>query len=273
MKPTPLWVLISLFMLCVLAVPTRAEIGVSTLGMDIELAPGESFNGSILVTNNSDQPATVQISLRDFEWDIDGNVQILPAGTLSRSLAHYITFFPAEFTLPARKGMAQPVRVIVSLPQQVSGPHWAMLSIRQVTTDQEEPPPMQDDERVVQATIGLSFGVQIRQVDPTRIVRDGRITDAQVLLPEGNQPLRVNTEFENIGTTFLRVTGEVRFINARGEIVTRVGIAPFRVLPGGKRRVEAPLLQPLPSGDYIALAVLDFGGDFLVAGQVYFRIP
>lgn len=269
---TPLYAWLSLFLLGSISLPAWGDIGVSTLGIDMEVAPGGSVSNSILVINNSDQPAQVEIRLSDFDWDIDGKVQIVPSGTLPRSLANYITFFPSEFTLPAGKGRAQPVQFVVSLPREVTGPHWSMLAIHEVTASPAEQPQTEGDGRVIQATVGVSFGVQIRQMDPTKVIRDGRITNAQVLLAQGDQPLRIITEFENLGTTLLRVTGEVRIINIRGEIVTKVGIPSFRVLPGGKRRVQASLQLPLPPGEYIALAILDFGGDFLVAGQIHFHI-
>ena len=271
-KRTPLYVWISLFLLGTVSLSAWADIGVSTLGIDMEVAPGGSVANSILVINNSDNPAHVEIRLSDFDWDIDGKVQIVPPGTLPRSLANYITFFPSEFVLPAGRGMAQPIRFIVSLPKEVTGPHWSLLSVREVTESPAEAPQTEGDERVVQATIGISFGVQIRQMDPTKVIRDGRITNAQVLLAQDGQPLRVITEFESLATTLLRVSGEVRFINIRGEIVAKVAIPPFRVLPAGKRRIQVPLQLSLPPGEYIALSILDFGGDFLIAGQVHFHI-
>lgn len=266
--------LIGLLLVGILHGETRGDIGVTTLGIDVRVSPGKSVSGSFVVINNGEEPAHVQIRVEDFERTPDGGVRLLPPGTLPSSLADFLSVFPQEFTLAGGRGQVQEVAFTVSLPEGAGGPHWAILLVQETPPmeDQGDGPPDEDGKNA-QARLRVNFGVQIRQVDPTNAVNDGKITDMAVLPPDGERPLRVMTEYVNTGTLFQRPQGEVRIIDARGEIVRRVEILPFWVLPGGVRRLEIPVEDALPPGDYVALTVLDFGGDFLVAGQARFSLP
>ncbi len=213
--------------------------------------------------NQSDQAAQVKITLMDFDLALDGALQPQPAGTSSRSLAKFISVSsPMEFTLAAGKEQSQEVRFAVKVPKDASGPHWSLMMV-------EELRPSPQGQTVVR----VQFGVQIRQTDPTNKTLNARITNTQVILPQGNDPLKVLIEYENTGTTFQRVSGRVEFRNSKGETAAKLEVASFRVLPGGKRKLELPLEQKLPSGDYIALVLLDFGGDFVLGSQARFKIP
>ncbi len=249
-----------------------ANIGVSTLEINVQVAPGKSLSGSFAVINNSEKPAKVRVSLGDYDRNLNGGIRILPAGTLPRSLANFITFSPAEFTLAAGKGKSQKVSFTVVLPEGEAGPHWSLLLVQEVQP-KEGQTKAKEGEQTTQGLIGIRFGIQIRQTDPTMASPAARITDVEVTLPEGGQPLKVIVDFENTGSTFLRTKGELRFINAKSEVVATVAILPFRMLPGHQRRLEIPLAQALPAGDYIALAIFDFGGDFLLGGEARFSIP
>lgn len=268
--------LLGLLLMGILYGETRGDIGVTTLGIDVRVAPGKSATGSFLVINNSEEPAHVRVRIEDFERTPDGGVRLLPPGTHPNSLADFLSVFPQEFTLAGGRGQAQEVVFTVSLPEDETGPHWSMLLVQEVEPPEGQADGSSDEDGMsAQARLRVNFGVQIRQVDPTNAVNDGKITDMAVLLPEPEekQPLRVLTEYVNTGTLFQRPRGEVRIIDARGEIVRRVEILPFWVLPGEVRRLEIPVEEALPSGAYAALTVLDFGGDFLVAGQAQFTLP
>jgi len=267
--------LLGLLFLGILHGVTWGDIGVTTLGIDVRVEPGGSATGSFLVINNSEEPARVRVQVEDFERTPDGGVRLLPPGTHPNSLADFLSVFPQEFTLPGGRGQAQEVVFTVSLPEDAAGPHWSILLVQEVPATEPPGGSSDGDGMSTQARLRVSFGVQVRQVDPTHAVNDGKITDMVVLLPEPEEgrPLRVLTEYVNTGTLFQRPHGEVRIIDARGEIVRRVEIPPFWVLPGGVRRLEIPVEEALPPGAYAALTVLDFGGDFLVAGQAQFTLP
>jgi hypothetical protein len=54
--------------------------------------------------------------------------------------------------------------------------------------------------------------------------------------------------------------------------VTKVNIAEFPTLPGATRRLGVPLPR-LQRGKYVLLALLDYDGAEIAAGQVDLEIP
>jgi hypothetical protein len=51
----------------------------------------------------------------------------------------------------------------------------------------------------------------------------------------------------------------------------QVPIAEFPTLPGATRKVMVDVPSGLAAGDYVVLALLDFGGAELVAGQIDYQ--
>jgi hypothetical protein len=54
-------------------------------------------------------------------------------------------------------------------------------------------------------------------------------------------------------------------------VAHRAAVDAFPVLPGAQRLLTMSL-PPLPRGRYIVLALLDFGGSELVAGQLEYEV-
>jgi len=251
-----------------------AQFGVSALGIDFDLAPGQVFNGSFQVINNGDTPFPVKVTLVDVDRKLDGSVKIFSVGTHERSLSNFVDFGPTNFTLPAGQGLAVEVRFTVTLPPDASGPHWAGFLVES-DAEAEAAPKDSSDQITVVPKVAIRFAVQLRQNDPSTAVADGKIVNMDVTLPEGDQPLQASISFKNSGTTFLRPRGTVRVIDQAGEIVAEVEITAFRTMPGGTRQVivSFPEALDLPPGKYVALAVIDFDGDFLLGGEARFEIP
>ena len=244
-------------------------LGVSTLGIDLEVAPGESQTGTFTVVNRGEEPIDVEVALRDFTRALDGGLRLLDPETHARSLAPYLSYAPTELTLGA--GESRPVSYRVELPEGASGPHWSMLMVRERSERNDDP--NDEDERQAGGVLSFSFGVQLRQVDPSHRVLEGRLTNTEVVPPQDGAPRQVVTTFENTGTAFPLVSGEIRIIDADGREVTTVEVSRFRVFPNLERQVTTPIDADLSAGTFLALVVLDFGGDYKVGGQTRFRVP
>jgi hypothetical protein len=75
---------------------------------------------------------------------------------------------------------------------------------------------------------------------------------------------------ENTGNVLLRCRGWMEVRNSAGEIVEMLRPAAdgqFTLFPGGRREVSASSSKTLPPDTYTVLAVVDYGGDNLVAGE------
>ena len=258
--------------LWVSAVLVQAQIGISTLSVDVNLPPGGSFTGAFEVINSSEQPREFTVELKDYDRNIEGGLVLLNPGTHPRSLAKFLSFTPAQFALAPKQ--KQQITFKIEIPATERGPHWAALAVTSPAPSPGTQPPPPGQQPSIPVTIGTAeqFVVKIRHTDPTNAVNRGRIVGVQALLPERDKPLRIVVEYENTGTTFQIAKTQLRIVNAKGEIIVQKRAEDMALLPGGKQRLEIPVTERLPSGTYLALVIIDFGGDFLVAGQVRFQI-
>lgn len=272
-KSSVRWCLVLAGLWLSLVFVAHGQIGISTLSVDVNLPPGGSFTGGFEVINNSDQAREFTVELKDYDRNIEGGLILLNPGTHPRSLAKFLTFAPAKFALPPKQ--KQLITFKIEIPSSEKGPHWAALAITSpAPSSGAQPPPPPGQQPSIPVTIGTAeqFIVKIRHTDPTNALNRGRITNVQALLPERDKPLRILVEYENTGTTFQIAKTQLRIVNSKGEVVVQKRAEDMALLPGGKQRLEIPVTERLPSGTYLALVIIDFGGDFLVAGQVRFQI-
>jgi hypothetical protein len=78
--------------------------------------------------------------------------------------------------------------------------------------------------------------------------------------------------FRNSGATPLLARGSVEVRRPDNSLAATLPIEEFPTLPGVRRRLLLDL-PALPAGRYIALALIDFGGAAIVAGQRELEVP
>jgi hypothetical protein len=234
--------------------------------LDAHLAPGGNFTGNLEVFNNGQRARQFTVDVKDYDRNLDGGLVLLNSGTHARSLSKFFSIAPVAFNLPP--GQKQLLGINIKIPANESGPHWVAIVVHSpiptaMNTDQQAP-----------VTIGSAeqFIIKIRHTDPTNALNRGRVTGTNVILPEKEKPLQVVVDYENTGTTFQQPKAQLRIVNAKGETALQKDISDLAVLPGGKLRFKIPVTQPLPAGAYLALVIIDYGGDSLVAGQVRFQL-
>lgn len=97
------------------------------------------------------------------------------------------------------------------------------------------------------------------------------ITEA-VLYLAGSDPL-VRVAVSNRGPAVTIAEGRVAFCNAGGEEVTRVRLDPLSIPVGEHRTMQAALRPGIPSGWYIIVSVLDYGGSHVAFARARVQIP
>jgi hypothetical protein len=78
----------------------------------------------------------------------------------------------------------------------------------------------------------------------------------------------VEIAFRNSGEAHLKTRGSVELRRGDNTLVTRLDIPEFPSVPGSLRRVTVELPADLAAGAYVALALLDYAGQEIAAGQV-----
>ena len=240
--------------------PSTHAVSVSVSEFDLRAEPGEEVDVSFSVYNDDAEPVDVELTIVDWDLDADGVTRFHPPETIARSCAAWLNVTPTEFRL--LPGAEAEVLVRVALPEDARGTYWTGLLVRIVTTDGEVEP---GGLRPVR-----QFFVRILQ-SVTPVSPDGAVRSVRV---GGLAPLRVEVRFENAGDAYLsNVTGLVTVEDRAGARLGEIPIPPFDVLPGASvDRVLSWAAAPLRAGAYLVRAVLDFGADHLVAGQLVLRV-
>ena len=82
---------------------------------------------------------------------------------------------------------------------------------------------------------------------------------------------QIAIRFHNTGGMHLVAKGHLEFRRLDNSLAREVPIEEFPTLPGATRRVLADIPADLAAGDYVVLALVDFGGAELVAGQIDYQ--
>jgi len=266
-------ILLALFVGVALGGDLSAQISViGDLSHDREVQPGETYEGTISLSNSSTEPAEAKVYQTDYLFFKDGRNIYGEPGRIERSNAGWITFNPSRIIIPPRSTATVEYRVTVPLNTartQLNGSFWSMLMVEGIGKGSPESSLGDPAE----TTLGLSqvfrYGVQIA----THIAGTGnravRFVDTKFLKQEtGDHYLQV--DIENSGDLWMRPDVYVEVFDAEGKSQGKHPGSSFRMYPGTSVRQRIPLPE-LPSGEYRALVVVDAGGDDAFGAQYTFR--
>ena len=243
------------------------SMAVAPLSLRLPIAPGEQGAGTFLVRNTGTDPIVVHISLHDWWRTPEGKFQILPAGSLERSCAPWLVY--SATTLELAPGEEAQVSVQVTVPEEVGGDHWALLLVA------EEPQPVEEqqaEEGLTSTTrVVVTYAVKILQQDPVNSSPAAEIRGIELV---SQDPLVLQVRYANTGNCHITGQGTVELRDIFGETVRSYTVTPFPLLPGEERvvTIEDTTGEPLPEGLYYAIALFDFGGEYLVQGGAPIQI-
>jgi len=238
------------------AVPLQAQLAVDRLDMVINPASGKRTTGVILVTNQTAVPQ--QATLLREEWDRseNGDNRFLPAGSTGASCGAHLTFSPAVIRL--EPGTSERVRVSMDGVPPLGKECWDAISIEQV---------LQQAKRGENA-IHYRFRTAVKvYVTPDGLSREGAIEDMR-LQDRSATERQIAINFRNTGGIHLLAKGSLEFRRRDNSVAARTPIPEFPTLPGALRKLAVDVPLDLPRGDYIVLALIDFGGAEIAAGQL-----
>ncbi len=215
-----------------------------------------SFN----VANEGGAPAQVSIYLADWDRREDGEHRFQPSGTLPHSCAKYLQVFPLGLQLPA--GARQAVRLTLKGSDSLTAACWSIAFV-------ETNAPARTG-RGRQITYVTRLGVKI-YVLPPGLAKEGEVEDMAVQRGDSGRK-QIGITFRVTGGLPLWVHGTLEYRRGDNSVAATDSIAEFPVLPDARRRVALPLHRLAP-GKYLALALLDYGGSEIAAGQIPVDVP
>ena len=242
------------------ATPLRAQIAVNRIEIAFQAKAFDSRLGTIVLTNEGKVPVQAQVKLEDWDRAENGANRWYAYGTLPGSCGKLLQIFPASVRL--EPGASQAVRLTMDSTQ--SAPTKECWAAAMVETLQ---PRVEASGSTV--TYAVRTAVKVYVMPPNQAV-DGELTDLVIAPDTATKSDALEVLFENTGGQHLITKGTVEFRRADNSVASKLDVPLMYTLPGARSRARLAVPK-LPAGKYIALAVLDYGGDKLAAAQFEFE--
>ncbi|MEO8908948.1 MAG: fimbria/pilus periplasmic chaperone [Gemmatimonadaceae bacterium] len=254
-----------------------AQLLVDPLEVSLVSAGVSRVSGSFSLSNTTDAAVQATITRQDWDRVENGDNRFLPAGSTGNSCGAMLSASPVSIRIEPHSS-----RIIRLGVQSASAPArecWDIFFVEEVAQHS--------------ATKGNSLqyifrtGVKV-YVAPPGLTRDGAVenmavedvpvapsTASTTIATSTAAPQRTKRQiaitFHNSGSTHLLAKGRLEFRRLDNTLAMQVPIAEFPTLPGAIRKVMVDVPTSLAAGDYVVLALIDFGGAEIVAGQIDYK--
>ena len=231
---------------------------------------GDTLTQFFTVYNKEEIARSFRVYKRDWTFTEKGHVLELEPGSHPRGCAGWLKVTPQNFTIDAKS--SQTVRFTMIVPNtSKSGSYWGDIYVEPA----EKPKlasKVESEGRSLTIFLKIRAKISINVTVEGDLKRAGEITNVEVTPGTEETPITVHTTFRNTSNLILRCKGRVELRDERGETVETLGLGGFKVYPDGERTIKTQIKNALNHGEYSVLSVVDFDGDYLVAGEAEFEI-
>lgn len=242
-----------------------SQVAVDQLELHVALRSGaRSATALFHAANSTGLPAHATISMQDWDRSESGENRYYPAGTLPASCGSHVSVFPSVLQLEPRS--TQAVRVIVDSASAIGHACYTILFV--------ESPPPRGAASGVSYTVRYGVKVYVEPEAPlsAEVTDVGVVPAATIATAADSAPRQLEITYKNTGARQTVAHGAVEIRRADNSVVSKLDIPEFPTLPGATRRLGVALPR-LPSGRYVLLALLDYEGAEIAAGQVELDVP
>ena len=230
---------------------------------------------SFSLTNTSDAPVQATISRADWDRAENGDNRFLPAGSTGKSCGAMLSVSPLSVRIEPHTSRV--VRLAAQPNSALTRECWDIVFIEEV--------PQRAPSKGNSLQYIFRTGVKV-YVAPPGLSRDGAIENMEIVdtpaKPASNaaRPASASATpakrqlaiaFHNTGAMHLLSKGRLEFRRLDNSLAREVPVDEFPTLPGATRKVLVDIPADLAAGDYVVLALIDFGGAELVAGQIDYQ--
>ena len=254
--------------------PASAQLLVDPLEVTILTAGSDRVASSFSLTNTSDAPVQATISRSDWDRTESGDNRFLAAGSTGSSCGQMLSVSPLSVRIEPHSSRV--VRLAVQTNAALTRECWDIVFIEEV--------PQRSTTKGNSLQYIFRTGVKV-YVAPPGLTRDGAIEDMQIVDAQAKPATtahpastastppkkQVAIRFHNTGGMNLVAKGHLEFRRLDNSVAREVAVEEFPTLPGSTRRALVDIPADLPAGDYVVLALIDFGGTELVAGQIDYK--
>jgi hypothetical protein len=260
------------------AAPVHAQLLVDPLEVTLTTAGASRVTGSFSLVNTSDVPVQATITRQDWDRAENGDNRFLPANSTGTSCGAMLSATPVSVRVEPRSSRL--VRLSVQGAAELRQECWDIFFVEEV--------PQRSGVRGNSLQYIFRTGVKVYLMPPG-LKRDGAVEDMAVefvpIVPDrsassptvkvavaGETKRQIAVRFRNTGGEHLLSKGHLEFRRLDNSVAAKVAIPEFPTLPGATRKVMLDLPADLSAGDYLVLALIDFGGPELVAGQIDLQV-
>jgi len=237
--------------------------------LEFTVAPGDTFTGSIPVTNVSEEQITVRMYVGDWvpiPGQTSGYEFSDAGGTIERSMASWVEFSPERMTL--EPGETKEVLYDVNTPDDTTleGSYWAVIFLEKVTL--EGPDILGSGEEGV--AIGITsiwrYAIKIYLTMEDTKAPDATFTTFNMESVENG--FKATATLQNDGNIYLKPEVWLEMRNPAGEVIYTQEHREQTVLPESARDFVFELRDlPIESGEYLVMVIADYGVQGLIAAQ------
>ena len=255
-----------------------AQLLVDPLEVTILAAGTDRVASSFSLTNTTDNPVQATISRSDWDRAENGDNRFLASGSSGMSCGAMLSVSPLSVRIEPRSSRV--VRLSVQTGAALTRECWDIVFVEEV--------PQRASTKGNSLQYIFRTGVKV-YVAPPGLSRDGAVEDMAVVdapaqsanatsaktvavSTSASAPKRqIAVKFHNTGAMHFVAKGRLEFRRLDNSLAKTVPIPEFPTLPGATRKVLVDVPSDLAAGDYVVLALIDFGGAELVAGQIDYQ--
>ena len=257
-----------------------AQLLVDPLEVTILAAGTNRVASSFSLTNTTDSPVQATISRSDWDRAENGDNRFLAGGSSGTSCGAMLSVSPLSVRIDPHTSRI--VRLAVQSGAALTKECWDIVFVEEV--------PQRASAKGNSLQYIFRTGVKV-YVAPPGLARDAAVEDMTVVDAPAPKPIsstsaskppanasatssgkrQIAIRFHNTGAMHLTAKGRLEFRRLDNSLASQVPIVEFPTLPGAVRKVLVDVPADLATGDYVALALIDFGGAELVAGQIDYQ--
>jgi len=236
-----------------------AQLLVDPLEITLITAGNTRIPASISLSNASDAAVQATITRQDWDRVENGDNRFLASGTSGASCGAILSASPLSIRVEAHSSRI--IRVAAQNAATLTKECWDIFFVEEVP---QRAPLKGNSLQYIFRT-----GVKV-YLAPPGLARDGQVEDMAVEDSPATKR-QVSIRFHNTGGMHLLSKGRLEFRRLDNTLAMQVPIAEFPTLPGALRKLMVDVPNGLAPGDYVVLALIDFGGAELVAGQIDYQ--
>lgn len=252
------------------------SLGIDPLLVQRTITAGSSVNFTINIQNDSlFEAVTLQVGVADLSENIRGVYDLVDPKTSAFSLADWVSFQPEVLTIqPASSGS---VLVTISVPRGISGGRYGAITLI--------PPKDSHQSAVGDSTTPFTYRMaSFIELEIGSVARkEAFISDFAVALSEdwptirqqvGDHALVYSAEVTNVSNVHITTKGTLSIRTPEGRTIANYPLGGGRgiILPESTVRLQSVTSLNLSPGDYIARAVIDYGGRRPMVSEVEFAV-